>query len=143
MQKILLVHHDLALRDQLTFLLQHSGFRVGSAIGGQQALVEIYRSPPDLIVLAEGNHGLNGGLNEDELCVRIRELCQAPIIILGQGYGGAAGINLLEEGADAYLTSPLNPRELLAWVRSLLRRYAEERQSASHGKGTTFFGDMS
>ena len=122
MQKILLIHHDLAIRDQLAFLLQHSGFRVVSTIDGQQALVEIYRSPPDLIVLAEGSHGLNGGLNGDELCVCIRELCQAPIIILGWGYGGAAGINLLENGADAYLTSPLNPRELLAWVRSLLRR---------------------
>ena len=133
MQKILLIHHDLAIRDQLTFLLQYSGFRVVGAIDGQQALFKIYRSLPDLIVLAEGSHGLNGGLNEDELCVCIRELCQAPIIIPGQGYGGTAGINLLEKGADAYLTSPLNPRELLAWVRSLLRRYKEEKPSASYG----------
>ena len=133
MQKILLIHHDLAIRGQLAFLLQHSGFRVVSAIDGQRALLEIYRSPPDLIVLAEGSHGLNGGLNGDGLCVCIRELCPAPIIIVGQNHEEAAGIDLLEKGADAYLTSPLNPRELLAWVRSLLRRYKEEKPSASYG----------
>ena len=118
MQKILLIQPDLALRDQLAFLLQHSGFQVLSASEGQQALAEIHRSHPDLIVMAEGACESNG----DELCVRIRELCQAPIIILGQDDEEAAGIDLLEMGADTYLTSPLNLRELLARVRSLLRR---------------------
>ena len=117
MQKILLIHPDLALRDKLTFILQHSGFRVLSASEGEQALVEIHRSPPDLIVMAEGACESNG----DELCSRIREICQAPMIILGQDREELAGIDLLEMGADAYLTSPLNLRELLARVRSLLR----------------------
>ena len=118
MQRILLIHPDLELRDELAFILQHSGFQVVSAIEEQQALAEINGSCPDLIVMTEGNHRLNG----DELCIRIRELCQAPIIILGWGEEEVAGIDLLEMGADAYLTTPLNFRELLARVRSLLRR---------------------
>ena len=118
MQKILLIHPDLALREKLVFVLQHSGFQVLSASEGQQALTEIYRSPPDLVVMAEGSNSLSG----DELCIRIRELCQAPMIILGQDHEEAAGVGLLEAGADVYLTSPFNPRELLAWVRSLLPR---------------------
>ncbi|MBN2187744.1 MAG: response regulator [Dehalococcoidia bacterium] len=122
MQKILLIQHDLALKEQLTFLLQHSGFRVVNAMGSQQALSEIHRSPPDLIVLAEGIQDYEWDLSGDEFCICIREISQAPIIILGKGCGEAAGIDLLESGADAYLTSPLNPTELLAWVRSLLRR---------------------
>jgi len=118
MDKILLIHPELAFRQKLSFVLQHSGFRVVSAMEGQQALAEIDRSRPDLIVMAESAPGLN----RDELCIRIRELCQAPIIVLGQNHEEAAGIEFLEMGADAYLTSPLNRRELLARVRSLLRR---------------------
>jgi len=121
MQKILLINSDPRVSDDLTFVLQHSGFQVVSTTEGQQALAQIHGKFPDLIVMAENSHGLNG----DELCVRIRELCQAPIIILGQDQEEVGGICLLEMGADAYLTSPLNLRELLARVRSLLRRTKE------------------
>jgi len=75
------------------------------------------RSSPDLIVLRENSCRLNG----DELCIRIRELSDVPIIVLGQEQEEAAGIEFLEMGADAYMTSPLSLRELLARVRSLLR----------------------
>jgi DNA-binding response OmpR family regulator len=61
-------------------------------------------------------------LNGDELCIRIRELSDVPIIIIGQEEKEAAGVEFLEMGADAYLPSPLRLRELLARVRSLLRR---------------------
>ena len=118
MQKILLVHPDLALRDRLTFILQHSGFQVVATTEVPRALAQIQGKSPDLIVMAEDGHRLNG----DELCIYIQELCQAPIIILGESQEEAAGIDLLEMGADVYLTSPLNLRELLARVRSLLRR---------------------
>jgi DNA-binding response OmpR family regulator len=115
---ILLIHPDLVLRDELTFNLQHSGFQVIGASGGQQALTEVYSSTPDVIIVAESSHRLNG----DELCVRLRQICQAPIVILGQGSKEISGIDLIEMGADAYLASPLNLRELLARIRSLLRR---------------------
>lgn len=118
MDKILLIHPDLALRKELAFALQHSGFRVVGTAMDDEALAEINRSHPDLIVMAEKRRRLKS----DELCVRIRPVCQAPIIILGQDHEEAAGIHLLEMGADAYLTSPLNLRELLARIRSLLRR---------------------
>jgi DNA-binding response OmpR family regulator len=131
MQKILLVDSDLALRDKLAFILQHSGFQVVSAGRCEQALAEIDESDPDLIVMAENNHIFSEG----EGCVRIRELCQAPIIILGQNREEAAGIDLLEMGADVYLTSPLNLRELLARVRSLLRRKQSKKQTLEGIKG--------
>jgi len=118
MRKILLIHPDLVLRKELAFALQHAGFQVVGAAMDDQALAEINRNHPDLIVMAEERRRLKA----DELCIRIREVCQAPIIILGQDHEEAAGIEFLEMGADAYLTSPLNMRELLARVRSLLRR---------------------
>jgi DNA-binding response OmpR family regulator len=118
MEKILLVCPDLAMTDNLTFLLQHSGFRIVNVVGSKQALAEIDRSAPDLILMRENSRRLNG----DELCIRIRELSDVPIIVIGQEQEEAAGVEFLEMGADAYLPSPLRLRELLARVRSLLRR---------------------
>jgi DNA-binding response OmpR family regulator len=117
-ESILLIHNGLIWGEELTFALEHSGFQVVCASGGQQALAELGRRHPDVIIMSESSHRLNG----DELCVRLRQICQAPIIILGQDSEELSGIDLLEMGADAYLTSPLNLRELRARVRSLLRR---------------------
>jgi DNA-binding response OmpR family regulator len=118
MEKILVVCPELAMTDNLIFLLQHSGFQTVNVAGSIQALAEVNRSTPDLILMRENSRRLNG----DELCIRIRELSDAPIIVLGQEQEEAAGVEFLEMGADAYLTTPLRFRELLARVRSLLRR---------------------
>ncbi len=118
MDKILLVCPDLAMTDNLAFVLQHSGFQTVNVAGSMQALTEVSNSSPDLILMRENSRRLNG----DELCIRIRELSSAPIIVLGQEQEEAAGVEFLEMGADAYLPTPLRFRELLARVRSLLRR---------------------
>ncbi len=118
MEKILVVCPELAMTDNLVFLLQHSGFQTVNVAGSMQALSEVNRNSPDLILMRENSRRLNG----DELCIRIRELSSAPIIVLGQEQDEAAGVEFLEMGADAYLTTPLHFRELLARVRSLLRR---------------------
>jgi len=93
-------------------------------------LVEIDRSPPDLIVMAEGSRKFNG----DELCIRVREISDAPIIILGQDQEEAAGIDFLKMGADVYLTFPLDTRELLAYVHSLLRRRQMQQSVKGYSK---------
>ena len=119
MDTILLVESDLTLRERLTFVLQHRGLRVAGVSGGDEAVAKIDTGSCDLIVMAESSHRCNG----DELCIRIREISDAPIIVLGQDEQEAGGANFLQMGADAYLTFPLNLRELLARVRSLLHRY--------------------
>ncbi len=118
MEKILLVHSDPVLGNELTFILQHSGFQVVRAVDEHQALLEIDGNHLALVVMAESAAKMNG----DKPLVRIRELCHVPIVILGEKQEETAGIDLLEMGVDAYLPSPVNFRELLARVRSLLRR---------------------
>lgn len=120
MDRILLIHPDPNATDQLAFLLQYSGFQVLTAADPDQALAEISRTDPDVIVMAEAL--ANRGQNGDEPCMPIRQRCQAPVIILGEHSKERAGIPFLEAGADVYIPSPLNPRLLLAWIRSLLRR---------------------
>lgn len=118
MERILVVCPDVAMKEELTFLLQHSGFLVASMAEGGQAMIEIGRDSPDLVLLRESNRRVNG----DELCLRIREMSDVPIIVLGQGREEADGVEMLEMGADVYLPSPLDTRALLARIRSLLRR---------------------
>jgi DNA-binding response OmpR family regulator len=118
MQRILLVCNDLVMRDELTLFLHHSGFRVASTMESRQVVAEMARTRPDLILLRENTRRGNG----DELCIHIRELSDIPIIVLGYALEQADGVEMLEMGADAYLTSPLNSRELLARIRRLLRR---------------------
>jgi DNA-binding response OmpR family regulator len=124
MNKVLLIVPDVGLREQLTFMLEHSGLKVAVASMDRSALPNVGRTRPDLIVMAESAHRFNG----DEPCIRIREIYQNPIIILGRHQEQAAGIHLLEMCADAYLTPPLDPRELLARIRSLLRRTGRQFQ---------------
>ena len=124
MKTILLVCADPALTEELTFFLQHSGYQVARAGESRQAIAEMDRSNPDLILMREKNSRVNG----DDLCVRIRELSDIPIIVLGWGPEEEAGVDMLEMGADAYLVAPLDSRELLARIRALLRR----RRRSSH-----------
>lgn len=118
MQRILLVCNDLVMTDELTLFLHNSGFQVDSIIESKQAVAEMVRTHPDLILVRENDRRVNG----DELCIHIRELSDVPIIVLGHALEQADGVEMLEMGADAYLTSPLNPRELLARIHRLLRR---------------------
>jgi two-component system OmpR family response regulator len=118
MQRILLVCNDAVMKDELTLFLQNSGFQVGSIVESKQVTAEMVRTHPDLILLRENPRRVNG----DELCIHIRELSDIPIIVLGHALEQADGVEMLEMGADVYLTSPLNPRELLARIHRLLRR---------------------
>jgi len=126
MDRILLIHPDPKATDELTFLLQHSGFQVPTAVDADQALAEISRTEPDVIVMAEAIARING----DEPCIRIRKRRQTPIIILGQDEQEQAGIHFLQSGADTYIPSPLKPRLLLAWISSLLRPRDLQRHQA-------------
>jgi len=118
MDRILLIHPGPKARDQLTFLLQHSAFQAPTAVDADQALAQVSRRHPDLILMADTVAKTNG----DEPYIRVRELCEAPIVVLGEEHQQRAGIHFSEVRADVYMPHPLNLRLLLVWVRSLLQR---------------------
>jgi len=128
MERILLVHPNAIAADELAFVLQHSGFQVATADDEHQALTEISRKEPDVIIMAEALAKQNG----DEPCIRLRERCKASIIILGQHREEGVGIHFLNSGADAYIPSPLNLRLLLARIHSLIRCYAVKSGDRLH-----------
>ena len=124
MTKILVVDDDLALADVLAFTLRRAGFDVMLAHDGWKALEQCAIEQPDLIVLDWTLPHLDGL----EVCSRVRADSNVPIIMLTVRNADEDVVAALEAGADEYVTKPFSPRQLVARVRSVLRRVVGEPQ---------------
>jgi len=124
MTKILVVDDDLALSDVLAFAIRRAGFEVANAHDGQSALDQFSKQNPDLIVLDWGLPRMDGL----EVCTRIRNESEVPIIMLTVRDTDDNVIAALEAGADEYIIKPFSPRQLIARIRALLRRAVREPQ---------------
>jgi two-component system phosphate regulon response regulator PhoB len=119
--RILLVEDDPALVELLVYNFEREEFDVASTPDGEEALVMVRESPPDLIILDWMIEGISGL----ELCRRLRRMPETgnvPIIMLTARGEEADRIRGLETGADDYVTKPFSPRELVARVGAVLRR---------------------
>lgn len=115
---VLVVEDDPAIRETLRVWLGRSGFRVLFAVDGPEGLEAFRTERPDLIVLDIMLPGLDGL----EVCRRIRESSDVPIVMLSAQSDYSDKVNGLDVGADDYLAKPFHPRELVARVRARLRR---------------------
>jgi DNA-binding response OmpR family regulator len=116
--KVLVVDDEVALADLLQEWLAWGNYEVRVAHDGLAGLREFFQNKPDLAILDVTMPGLNGF----ELCQRIREVSNIPVVILtakGQEIDKVRGLNV---GADEYLVKPLGRQELLARVGAMLRR---------------------
>lgn len=118
--KILLVDDDPRLRDLVALALERAGFQTLTGHNGQVALTHAARENPDLIVLDIGLPEMDGF----EVCRRIRQTSDVPILFLTARDDEIDKILGLELGADDYVTKPFSPRELVARVRAILKRTA-------------------
>src|SRR5207302_9863446 len=114
---ILLVDDEPAIVRAVGTALRARGYRVLIASTGHQALEAVSVESPDLVVLDLGLPDLDGV----EVCRRIREWSEVPIIVLSADGSDDRKVLALAEGADDYATKPFTLPELLARVRAPLR----------------------
>lgn len=120
MPEILVVDDDPHLREVVTYALGRAGFSVRTVRDGREALAEVDRRPPDLVVLDVMMPELDGL----EVCRRIRAKGRLPIVFLSSRDEEVDRVLGLEMGGDDYITKPFSTRELVARVRAVLRRVA-------------------
>lgn len=117
--KILLVDDEQAITENLAPLLERSGYQVKVASNGAAALQDVTAFAPDLIVTDIIMPMMDGR----ELLRRLRQANNwTPIILLTQVGSSTERALALEEGADDYINKPFDPHELIARIRSVLRR---------------------
>jgi two-component system response regulator MprA len=127
--RILVVDDDPHIRETLKRYLTYEGYRVELAEDGRQALSSMATEPADMVVLDVGLPGMDGL----EVCRRIREADDVPIIMLTAKGTLEDKVDGLDSGADDYITKPFEPEELSARVRALLRRKAPQSQALKFG----------
>ncbi|MCJ7567906.1 MAG: response regulator transcription factor [Anaerolineales bacterium] len=118
MKNILVVDDEPKIIQLTQDYLENAGFSVMSANDGERAMTMIQVEQPDLVVLDLGLPGMDGL----DVCRLIRKKSNLPIIMLTARDDEADKLVGLELGADDYITKPFSPKELVARVRSVLRR---------------------
>jgi DNA-binding response OmpR family regulator len=117
-QRILVVEDDARIADLIAKNLEAVGYECHGVPDGGQALSEVARLRPALVVLDLGLPGLDGV----EVTRRIRRDNDVPILMVTARSGEGDKLLGLEVGADDYITKPFSTAELVARVRALLRR---------------------
>ncbi len=115
---VLVVDDEPTVREVVSRYLELGGYRVAEAGDGPAALRAATAMLPDLVVLDLMLPGMDG----IEVCRRLRAAAPTPIVMLTAKGHEADRIVGLELGADDYVVKPFSPRELVARVRSVLRR---------------------
>jgi DNA-binding response OmpR family regulator len=123
-QKILVVDDEHNIRDLATLYLEKEGFTVESAASGTEALSKFQSVQPAMVILDVMMPGLDGF----EVCREIRREHDVPILMLTARSDDVDKIVGLEIGADDYMTKPFNPREMVARVKAILRRFEGGRK---------------
>ena len=135
-QRVLVVDDEPQIRRALRVALRANGYDVAEAMAGQAAVEAVALHPPDLVILDLGLPDLDGF----EVCRRLREWTQLPIIVLSAHGDDQAKVRALDEGADDYVTKPFSVPELLARMRVAIRHAS--RVLATEGEQVVRAGDV-
>ncbi len=133
--KLLLVDDDRTLLNLLGQFLRGEGFEVLEAFNGELGIRQAYQDHPDLVLLDVMLPGMDGW----EICARLREMSNVPIIMLTAKATEADKLRGFRLGVDDYVTKPFSFAELVARIQAVLARV-----EASGGKdaGHIIYGDI-
>lgn len=121
-ETILVVDDEKEIRDLVGIYLTNEGYEVFKAFNGAEALNILEKQDIDLVILDVMMPNMDGM----ETCINIRKHKDMPIIMLSAKSEDMDKIMGLTTGADDYVTKPFNPLELLARIKSQLRRYKKQ-----------------
>ncbi|PGZ95134.1 MULTISPECIES: response regulator transcription factor [unclassified Bacillus (in: firmicutes)] len=136
--KILVVDDDEKIKKLISIYLENEGFSTTLADDAEEALELLKDEDFDLIILDVMLPKIDG----IEACIMIREERTLPIIMLSAKSEDLDKIQGLSSGADDYLTKPFNPLELIARVKSQLRRYKKYNNIQKNDEIVLVFGDL-
>ena len=138
MYKILIADDEPQIREILRVYFEKEGFQVVEAADGKEALQQITKERPDILLLDVMMPVMDG----IEVCTLVRKKYELPIIMLTAKGEDDDRIVGLEKGADDYITKPFNTREVVARVKAVLRR-SSGGFSGMMGKTKLVFQDLS
>jgi DNA-binding response OmpR family regulator len=123
---VLVVDDEPAILDSVSYTLRTEGFSVDETADGMSALSAVARRRYDVMILDV----MLGDLSGVEVCRRVRELSDVPILMLTARDTEADVVIGLEAGADDYVTKPFSMLELVSRVRAILRRRELDRTTS-------------
>jgi two-component system KDP operon response regulator KdpE len=124
--KVLVVDDEPQIRRALRLVLRANGYQVTEVPAGEAALDALATADFDLMILDLMLPDLDGV----EVCRRVREWSQLPVVVLSAHGEEEVKVRALDQGADDYVTKPFSAPELLARMRSALRRASVEASPA-------------
>ncbi|MBD7970162.1 MULTISPECIES: response regulator transcription factor [Paenibacillus] len=137
-EAILLVDDEKEIIELIEIYLKNEGYIIFKAFNGVEALEVLRNNPVDLIILDVMMPQMDG----IQACMKIREKNNTPIIMLSAKSQDMDKISGLSIGADDYVTKPFNPLELVARVKSQLRRYKMLNNRSDSGEDEIVIDDL-
>ena len=137
-QTILIVDDEKEIRDLIEIYLMNEGYNTIKASNGNEALELVSKNNIDLIILDVMMPEKDGV----QACMELRKTSNIPVIMLSAKSQDMDKILGLTSGADDYLTKPFNPLEVVARVKSQLRRYYTFNEGASESQDVLYLSDI-
>lgn len=120
--EILIIDDEVQIQKLLSIALESNGYKTNSALRGKEGIIKAANHPPDLILLDIGLPDMSG----HEVLKELKNWYHHPIIMLSVQNSEEDIVKALDNGASDYLSKPFRTAELLARIRSCIRRSAKE-----------------